>query len=113
MSDIIKRALVVGIDHYSPDNQLYSCVGDAVDLAKVLSRNDDESLNFHCKMLTSDRQNSVTKDSLREAIKEYLFGSDATCVLLYLAGHSATDPRSSETYFITLIGKFLRSLFFT
>ena len=66
----MKKALIVGIDNYLEVSDLNGCVNDAHDVANVLSRNADGSLNFDTKIMTSTSENNiVTKYELEEAIK--------------------------------------------
>ncbi|MDZ7291634.1 MAG: caspase family protein [candidate division KSB1 bacterium] len=80
----MRRALVVGIDHYQP-NPLMGCVNDAKQMAALLSKNQDGSPNFSCKNLLSS-ESKITRALLRENLQE-LFGHQAEVVLFYFAGH--------------------------
>lgn len=50
----MKKALIVGIDNYLKVSDLNGCVNDAHDVANVLSRNADGSLNFDIKGFIAD-----------------------------------------------------------
>ena len=79
----MKKALIVGIDNYSQVSDLNGCVNDAHDVANVLSRNADGSLNFDTKIMTSTSEsNIVTKYELEEAIKELFSGDDEIALSL-------------------------------
>ena len=49
----MRRALCVGIDDY-PGAPLQGCVNDATAMERLLSRDEDGSLNFDTMLLTSD-----------------------------------------------------------
>ena len=83
-----KRALIVGIDAYDHCEPLNAAVSDATEMAKVLRRNGDKSLNFDCRLLTSPGAEPVTKDSLRSKWNE-LFDDFRGDVLFYFSGHGS------------------------
>ena len=82
----MRKALVVGIDHYGYQRPLYGCVDDAESVAKVLRKNGDGSPNFEIKLLTSTAMRLIKKERLRVAIEE-LFAGDPETALLYFSGH--------------------------
>jgi hypothetical protein len=84
----MRRALLVGIDNYE-FSPLTGCVNDAISIQKVLSRNEDESPNFDCKLLTAPDED-VTRSLLREQI-EVLFANEADVALFYFAGHGTVN----------------------
>ena len=84
----MKKALVVGIDHY-PSAPLSGCVNDAKNISELISRNEDGSPNFDCKLLTSD-VSEIKRPNLREAITK-LFDGDGDMALLYFAGHGTSN----------------------
>ena len=90
----MKKALVVGIDHYTDFKSLTGCVNDAHLVAACLERNADEAktLNFQTPRLlvASDRQKIVKRGALRDAVRE-LFADDADVALFYFAGHGHID----------------------
>ena len=51
----MKRALVVGIDDYEVAS-LTGCITDAKNIQKLISKNEDGTPNFECKILTSDNE---------------------------------------------------------
>jgi len=83
----MRKALIVGIDHYV-DAPLSGCISDARKMEKVLSKNQDGSPNFDCKVLTSDKDN-ITRDVLKENIID-LFKNKAEVTLFYFSGHGTT-----------------------
>ncbi len=82
------KALVVGIDSYL-ESPLLGCVNDAVEIDKLLSNNDDGTINFSVQRKTSDI-NEITKASLKQWIKE-CFDSDVDIALFYFSGHGCID----------------------
>lgn len=95
----MRKALIVGIDNYQDTCDLSGCVNDACEVANVLSRNADGSLNFDIKkMLSTSENNLVTKNDLEEAIID-LFSGDNELVLFYFSGHGYTE--NNNGYIIT------------
>ena len=93
----MRRALIVGIDDY-PEVPLSGCVNDAHKIHNVLSRNEDGTPNFECRMLLAP-SGDVTRHVLRENIKE-LFGHEAEVALLYFSGHGTVNNLGG--YIVTL-----------
>jgi hypothetical protein len=88
----MKRALLIGIDHYDRFGSLSGCVNDANALEALLRRNEDNSPNFDCQKRTSVT-GGVTRDALLGDV-DALLDAAADVALLYFAGHgagSATD----------------------
>lgn len=81
-----RRALIVGIDSYDSFSSLKAAVSDASEIAEVLRRNGDQSLNFECRLLTSLGTERVTRANLRRNWKE-LFENFRGDVLFYFSGH--------------------------
>ncbi|MBC8470875.1 MAG: caspase family protein [Planctomycetes bacterium] len=84
----MRRALIVGIDDY-PEVPLSGCVNDARKILNVLSRNEDGTPNFDCRMLLAPT-GDVTRYVLRENIKE-LLGHEAELALFYFSGHGIVN----------------------
>lgn len=83
----MRKALIVGIDHYSSVSPLHGCVNDAHSVKAVLERHADGGLNFSVKLLTgTGPSNTVSRTELKDAIKD-LFSGDAETALFYFAGH--------------------------
>ncbi|MXO74819.1 caspase family protein [Altererythrobacter aerius] len=83
----MRKALVVGIDHYTKVSPLYGCVNDSFAVKAMLDRHADGSVNFAVKHLTSTGpQDGVARTPFRSAIEE-LFAGDGEVSLLYFAGH--------------------------
>jgi caspase domain-containing protein len=87
----MRKALVVGIDHYRHISSLSGCVSDAYSIKGVLERHADGTVNFAPQVLvgTSPDQ-AVSKQDLKEAIRA-LFVDDAEIALLYFAGHGHAE----------------------
>ena len=84
----MRRALIVGIDDY-PEVPLTGCVNDARKILNVLSRNEDGTPNFDCRMLLAP-SGDVTRHVLRENIKD-LFQHEAEVSLFYFSGHGTVN----------------------
>ena len=83
----MKRALLVGVDEYDNFASLSGCVNDVRALEPLLARNEDNSPNFECQSLTSDR-GRLTRDGILAAV-DRLFGAGAQQAIFYFAGHGA------------------------
>lgn len=95
----MRKALVVGIDHYEQCSRLHGCVNDAFSVKSVLERHGDGSLNFAVKLLTaSDGSSSIQRKALKEQVTE-LFRDDADIALFYFSGHGYVE--ASGGYLIT------------
>lgn len=88
----MRKALIVGIDHYDHISPLRGAVNDAHNVKSVLERNADGTLNFATPRLVTGTGPAapVTRTELREAVEE-LFSDDADIALLYFAGHGYID----------------------
>lgn len=98
----MRRALVVGIDHYDKPNELKGCVNDAVELSALLEKNGDGSPNFEVIRKISSEE-KVTSKVFDDAIQA-LFTGDADTVLLYFAGHGILDENKNNGYLVTQDG---------
>ena len=95
-----KRAVLVGIDSYPGSDKLVGCAKDASDLCRVLERNENQTRNFHCDLLTNLYGDIVDPQRIARAVDE-LFSEPASCALFYFAGHGHVDPVTGKGYFIT------------
>lgn len=88
----MRKALIVGIDHYEHISPLRGAVNDAYSVKSVLARNGDGTLNFATpKLLTgTGPTQQVNRSELRDAVEE-LFSDDADIALFYFAGHGYID----------------------
>lgn len=84
----MRKALIVGIDHYAGIGNLSGCVNDAHAVKAVLERNADGTLNFSSpRLLTATgAANAISKRGLKDAVRE-LLADDAEVALFYFAGH--------------------------
>lgn len=82
----MRKALVVGIDHYRGVGPLLGAVNDALAVKGMLDRHADGSVNFGVRLLISSGGALVERRELKEAIRE-LFVGDGEVALLYFAGH--------------------------
>src|SRR5687767_6954430 len=83
----MRKALVVGIDHYSKIDPLYGCVNDAHAVKSVLARHSDGTINFDVKLLTGTGPvDGIGRSDLKEGVRE-LFAGDSEIALFYFAGH--------------------------
>jgi hypothetical protein len=84
----MRKALIVGIDHYAHIKPLSGCVNDAHAVKAILERHADGTVNFVTpRVLTgTGSADIVEKKELKDAVRE-LFAGDADIALLYFAGH--------------------------
>lgn len=83
----MRKALVVGIDHYSHVSSLHGCVNDSFAVKAMFDRHADGSVNFGVRHIAGTGPSDlVDRDELRGAI-EGLFAGDGEVSLLYFAGH--------------------------
>jgi uncharacterized caspase-like protein len=117
----VRKALIVGIDHYDHIGPLSGCVNDAHSVKSVLERHADGTVNFATpKLLTgTSAADRVDRGQLKDAARE-LFSDDSEIALFYFAGHGyiedtggflcGTDCKSGDDGFslaelMTLAGK--------
>jgi hypothetical protein len=86
----MRKALVVGINHYAHRPSLYGCVNDAYAVKAVLERHSDGTRNFDVRQLTASSGEAVSRSELRMRVRE-LFEGDAETALFYFAGHGYLD----------------------
>ena len=95
----MKKALVVGINHYPKVGHLNGCVNDAYAVSQVLERHMDGQLNFDVKRVTAvDSTTAVSRKKLKEDVID-LFADDSEVALLYFAGHGYVEDASG--YLVT------------
>jgi len=88
----MRRALCVGINAYS-FGALHGCVSDAERIASLLTRHEDGSPNFECRLLVAPNgapEDLVTRAKLRQEI-ERLFKDKAEVALLFFSGHGTEN----------------------
>ncbi len=84
----MRKALIVGIDHYPHIGHLSGCVNDALGVKGVVERHADGTLNFPSPnvLIGSGPIQTVNKQELKDAVRQ-LFRDDAEIALFYFAGH--------------------------
>ncbi|QIN78343.1 caspase family protein [Rubrobacter marinus] len=84
----MKRALLVGIDHYPTVGSLSGCVADATALVEVLRTHADGSPNFATDLMIGEAgAEDVSRDALRDALTRLFNNAKDTDLLFYFAGH--------------------------
>ncbi len=68
---------------------MHGCVNDAEDVAALLSRNDDRSINFSVQLRTS-KTDEINKLALKKWISD-CFAGDDEIALFYFSGHGQID----------------------
>jgi hypothetical protein len=88
----MRKALIVGIDHYDRINPLSGCVNDAHSVKSILERHADGTVNFVTPKLMTGTSSTdrVDKASIKEAVRE-LFAGDSEIALFYFAGHGFVE----------------------
>lgn len=88
----MRKALIVGIDHYVSISDLHGCVSDAHDVKAALERHADGTLNFANPQLLAgaSQTQAVSKRDLKDAVRQ-LFADDSEIALFYFAGHGFVD----------------------
>jgi len=94
----MKRAVLVGIDHYPSAGSLSGCVADATAMNELLVKNHDGIPNWTTKLITSQAGRvTITRDSLRRALTTNLFANSRDLDLLFFfAGHGAKTPWGAD-----------------
>ena len=84
----MRKALIVGIDHYTHIGNLSGCVNDAFSVKAALERNADGTLNFSAPQVLTGTSPSqpVLKRDLKDSVRQ-LFTDDSEIALFYFAGH--------------------------
>jgi len=87
----MRKALVVGVDHYEHMNGLFGCVNDAHSVRSVLDRHSDGTVNFEVRLLTATGpHDTIRRADLKEAVRS-LFADDSESALFYFAGHGHVE----------------------
>lgn len=84
----MRKALIVGIDHYDYLTRLTGCVNDAHSVKSVLERHADGSVNFPTPkiLVSTSPTDGITRAELKEAVRA-LFSGESEIALFYFAGH--------------------------
>jgi hypothetical protein len=103
----MRKALIVGIDHYASQRSLTGCIHDARAMYDVLRHHEDGTNNFVTPNLktASSPGSAFDKDDLKSAVRQ-LFEGDSEIALFYFAGHgflmdtggflAASDTRAGD-----------------
>lgn len=85
----MKRALIIGINHYDHVSSLNGCAHDASEVDRLLKNNGDGSLNYGTKLWTSSHRNSpIDSKDIRRSVKELFQDSqNFETALFYFSGH--------------------------
>ncbi|MEO9249127.1 caspase family protein [Citricoccus nitrophenolicus] len=93
----MKRALLVGVDHYPTAGSLTGCVADAIALNALLARHADESPNWRTELITGESAPAtITRERLRGALTELFANPRDADLLFFFAGHGAQTPWGAE-----------------
>jgi hypothetical protein len=88
----MRKALVVGIDHYANKDRLYGCVNDAYSVKSVLERHSDGTRNFDVRQLTAtSASDAISRAELRRSVEELFKGDHVETALFYFAGHGCLE----------------------
>lgn len=83
----MRKALIVGIDHYEHLDPLFGCVNDAYSVKAALERHSDGTKNFDVKIMTGTGPGDILeRGELKDAVAE-LFADESEIALFYFAGH--------------------------
>lgn len=88
----MRKALIVGIDHYDKIGSLHGAVNDAYSMKSILGHHADGTINFAQPLLLTGTGPGATviRNELRDAVEE-LFKDDAEIALFYFSGHGYVD----------------------
>lgn len=90
----MRRALLIGIDHYTA-SPLTGCVADAQGMASLLERNEDGTLNYDVKLVTSDTR-AINRGDVRTLLTTLFDNARDATILFFFAGHGAQTPWGAE-----------------
>jgi hypothetical protein len=95
----MRKALIIGINHYKYVSPLFGCVNDAQNVESVLKSHYDGTKNFDVLLKTAKSSSSIiSRKELKNAIQE-LFRDDNDIALFYFAGHGYVE--STGGYLLT------------
>lgn len=92
----MRKALIIGINAY-PTAPLAGCINDANRMNEVLARNEDDSINFHTRVVTDETMpvSNITNQKVIELAQE-LFNGESDIALFYFSGHGFTDATGGK-----------------
>jgi len=91
----MRKALVVGIDHYAQMSALHGCVNDAQSVKAIIERHGTGGPNFDVKLLTASSAATPIESTQLRADIISLFDDDNEVALFYFAGHGAREKTGS------------------
>jgi hypothetical protein len=88
----MRKALIVGIDHYEHFSPLHGCVQDAREVQRVLGHHGvQEKVNFkQPRVLLGTHGRPVPREDLKRELRE-LFSGKSEIALFYFAGHGHVE----------------------
>jgi hypothetical protein len=87
----MRKALVIGINHYAHVAPLHGCVNDARAVARMLERHGDGTVNFDVRLQTcTSGADAITRRDLKDLV-DALFEDDSEIALLHFAGHGHVE----------------------
>ena len=89
----MRKALIVGIDHYDSLRNLTGCVNDARAVHDILEHNADDTKNFiQPKLLTaSSKHEAIDRGMLKDAVRDLFEDENTSIALFYFAGHGYVE----------------------
>ncbi len=88
----MKKALIVGINHYEEISPLFGCVNDATAVNNILEENGDQSKNFDCSLYTaSGHADRISRRFLKDKLKSLFSTKGLETALFYFAGHGHVE----------------------
>lgn len=95
----MRKALIVGINHYDNANQLTGCENDAAVVTSVLRLHEDGRHNF---TIIRPREDIKTKQGLLKEIETLFAGNTETeAALFYFSGHGGYDNQKKDGFIVT------------
>jgi len=93
VTNVGRRALVVGIDKYLNISSIAGCENDACAVAKLLESNEDKTPNYAIEIAVAscNTDTTISRAELREALKKLFANDYHGDVLLYYSGHGALE----------------------
>lgn len=83
----MRKALIVGINHYEHQSPLFGCVNDAIAVNKLLAKHGDGTDNFGTRLLTATNHGDhITRKKLKDMVID-LFSIDNGEAVFYFSGH--------------------------
>jgi len=87
----MRKALVVGINHYAKVKTLYGCVNDARAVSSTLANDFDTTINFGVRLETASKESeAISRGQLRDWVED-LFSDKQEIALLYFSGHGYVE----------------------